>query len=108
MDPSLPSGIEKLLIRTLGPAPIKTWLFRMQKYLEALELTEVLYQGTPSDPQDFIKKDKIAQHILISHLTNESLNDIEHAKTAKEIWDIIYERYHHFVPTEAGQKVRMF
>lgn len=108
MEPQIPSGIEKLLIRTLGPAPIKTWMFRMQKYLDALGLIEVLYQAPPSDPQEFMRKDKLAQHILISHLMNESLNDIEDAKSAKQIWDIIHQRFLHFTPAEGDQKIRMF
>lgn len=106
MDPSIGSGIEKLLIRTLGPAPIKTWMFRMTKYLEALGLDDVVFIVMPSDSLEFTKKDKEAQHVLISHLANESLNDIEDAKSAREIWSIIAERYRHFKTSE--EHVRMF
>lgn len=107
---NIESRIENLLIRTHGAGPIKTWLFRMQKYLDALGLKDVLNEETRKymDPLEFQRKDRMAQHIIISHLKNESLNDIENKGSAKEIWETINERYTFLVANMGDQEVRMF
>lgn len=83
------SKIERLSFFGHDASFFRWWIIRMKMYLKALTLEFCLFE----EQQHYNENDRKVRHILISHMTDSSVREIYRAFTAKEMWDIIMDRY---------------
>lgn len=90
MENILESKIPKLDLKS-SKSTIGLWMNRMEIYLSALALRQCVLSSKGGT-----QKDRITKHILVSHLSDQTLIDnsqIFQAESAKDMWDIVNAKY---------------
>ncbi|XP_052748161.1 uncharacterized protein LOC113520884 [Galleria mellonella] len=88
---------EKLAFKLEGTNNWTTWKFQLRVLLQALELYDVVEKDalTKMASEDFIKKDRKAQSLIVLNIHEKIMVHIINAKSASEMWaklSTIYEK----------------
>ena len=93
------SDTNSLKIETLNELNYSSWKIRIQHVLALKDLEDFLEDDPPTDTSQsaiWLKKDKKARAIIGLTLSNEMLENVREAKTAKDMWNTIknvFERH---------------